>query len=75
MHENYDEHVIQAQKRIREYQNAVVSLRDTWVPACGGLESPFEKNGRRWLYVYNPGQDCHGYLDLGQDIVFDRLPD
>jgi hypothetical protein len=59
----------------QKYNEALASKRDVWVAACGGIEVPFEKNGRRWLYVYNPGQHCHGWLDLGQDVVFDCLPD
>jgi hypothetical protein len=62
-------------KAIQEYQNAEREKLDRWVPACGGLETPFKKNGRTWLYVFNPGQGCHGYLDMGQDVVFDSLSD
>jgi len=52
-----------------EYAAAVEANADRWVPACGGLEVPFTRNGAEWLYVYNPRRDEHGYLNLGTDIV------
>ena len=57
-----------------DYEDACANLADRWVIACGGMESPFEKNGVRYLYVFNPASHKHGWLDLGQDIVFDSLP-
>ena len=56
-------------KNKAEYDEAVRCHGDRWVAACGGLELPFEKDGVRWLYVFNPGQQKHGYLNLGTDIV------
>lgn len=43
-----------------------------WVPGCGGSETPFVKNGRRLLYVWNglAGEACeHAYLDLDTDMI------
>ena len=42
---------------------------DNWYPACSGLEKPFTVNGVRWLYVWNPAKQVHGYLNLDTDIV------
>jgi hypothetical protein len=58
-----------------EYEMARIANADKWVPACGGYETPFLKMGHQWLYVYNFAQGKHGYLNLGQDIVYDELPD
>jgi hypothetical protein len=57
-----------------EYEIARVGSADRWVPACGGNEVPFTLNGRRWLYVYNHATGKHGWLELGQDIVYDEVP-
>ena len=56
-------------KQRAEYQRAVESQADCWVPACGGAEVPFEYNGNRWLYVWNPAEKIHGYLNLDNDTV------
>lgn len=54
-----------------EYHTARIAKADRWVPACGGLEVPYlDKLRRRVLYVYNFARHEHGWLDLGQDIVF-----
>ena len=58
-----------------DYEIARVGNADRWVPACGGNETEFLKMGHRWLYVYNFAQAKHGYLNLGQDIVFDSIPE
>ena len=60
---------------VMDYEDAILTCADRWVVACGGKESPFEKNGVRYLYVFNPATHKHGWLDLGQDIVLDSLPD
>ena len=65
---------IEVLKSRLDYEIARVGCADRWVPACGGNETPFLKMGHRWLYVYNFAQNKHGYLNLGQDIVFDSLP-
>jgi|TARA_S200002703_G_C3729522_1_gene224256 hypothetical protein len=55
-----------------EYQMARIAKADRWVPACGGSEVPYvDRMGRKVLYVYNFATGKHGYLDLGQDIVFE----
>ena len=57
-----------------EYRAACDAMSDQWVAACGGNEISFQHNGRSWLYVYNPGKDAHGYLDLTTDIVQENAP-
>ena len=55
-----------------EYQMARIARADRWVPACGGMEVPYlDKLGRKVLYVYNHRTGKHGFLDVGQDIVFE----
>jgi len=39
------------------------------VPACNYTEEPFEVNGVRWLYVWQPSSGCHGYLNLDTDVI------
>jgi hypothetical protein len=42
---------------------------DLWLVAGGGSETPFTgRDGRRYLYVWNPAREEHGYLDLGTDL-------
>ena len=59
-----------------EFKMAVMGNKDTWVPGAGGKEMPVLKNGRRVQRVFNPKTGKHGWLDMGQDIVFsdDKLP-
>ena len=41
-----------------------------WVPACGGLETPFiSRSGRRLLYCWQPRSGKHAYIDVGSDMV------
>ena len=54
---------------IADYKNAVAMKADRWVAACGGKEDPFGFNGIMWLYVFNPDQGQHGYLNMSTDIV------
>lgn len=50
-----------------EYQCAP---RDSWVPACGGTETPFiSRSGRRLLYVYQKSSGRHAYLDCETDMI------
>ena len=51
------------------YWRAVEDEADTWVPACGGTEEPFNYFGVRWLYVFNPATQQHGYMNLDTDAV------
>ena len=44
--------------------------RDTWVPAGGGTEVPFVKDGTWWLYVWNDARGIHGYYDYASDLVY-----
>lgn len=59
----------------REYKDAVASKADRWVPACGGSETPVVRNGRRYLYCFNPARCSHAYLDLSNDTLVEDLPD
>lgn len=56
----------------REYDAAVIARADRWVPAGGGLETPFKYRGTRWLYCFNAAEQRHGYLNLDTDIVHDN---
>lgn len=58
----------------REYDAAYETNADRWVPACGGTEVPFLLHGVRWLYVYNCATHKHGWLNMGQDIVYEQAP-
>ncbi len=41
-----------------------------WVPACGGLETPFvSRSGRRLLYCWQPRSGRHAYLDVARDVI------
>jgi hypothetical protein len=58
---------------IAEYRSALDLRSDSWVIAAGGRETPFLRNGRWYLYVYNPAAAAHGYLDLREDVVYDDM--
>ena len=52
-----------------EYYNAVMNGLDNWVPAGLGFETwTTARNGRVYLYVFNPSTREHGWLD-DADIV------
>jgi hypothetical protein len=52
------------------YRRAETMQADLWVPACGGAETPAKaRDGRTYLYVWNPARCQHGWLDMGTDIV------
>lgn len=60
---------------VLEYERAVMTRADTWVPACNGLETwTRARNGREFLYVFNPAQGRHGWLERDADIVRDDDP-
>jgi hypothetical protein len=53
-----------------EFKFAVLGRKDTWVPANGGTETPFNtRTGRKLLYCYNPKLGKHAYLDVATDII------
>lgn len=57
------------------YEQAMAARADRWVVACGGTETPTRaRNGREYLYVYNPARHEHGWLDLGTDIITHEDP-
>lgn len=40
-----------------------------WVPACGGLETPFlSRSGKVLLYCWQPSTGRHAYLDVRADV-------
>ena len=45
-------------------------MRDQWVPACGGTETPFKsRSGITMLYCWNPATRDHAYLNVDTDII------
>lgn len=53
-----------------EYAAAVRTMSDSWVPANGGTETPTRyRNGRTYLYVYNPALGEHRLYDTATDTV------
>jgi len=54
---------------VTQYRVAKIFESNDWVPACGGLETPFTYNNTRWLYVFNWATQERGYLNLDTDIV------
>lgn len=52
-----------------EYNMAVAGNKDEWVPACGGVETPFTVRGKCLHYCFNPAQMKHAYLDVDNDII------
>lgn len=52
-----------------EYKKALDSNADVYVPACGGLEKPFMKDGVWYLYVWNPRTCHHAYLNTQTDML------
>jgi hypothetical protein len=62
---------VRAEQRsaVAEYETAVARRADRWVPACGGLETPFVAGGVQWLYVFNPSTGDHGYYRYDSDVV------
>lgn len=58
--------------REAEFAVAVAQNHDAWVAACGGTETPYvSRSGRRVLYVFNPAQGRHAYMDLDRDMILD----
>lgn len=54
----------------KQFEMAIQSMADQWVPACGGLETPFRsRSGVRLLYCYNPRLHKHAYLNCDTDII------
>jgi hypothetical protein len=49
---------------------AVVGCSDVWVAASGGTETPFKaRSGKKLLYVFNPREQQHAYLDCENDLI------
>ena len=41
----------------------------TWVPACGGTETPFRMRGYKLLYVWQRATGRHAYLNVETDMI------
>lgn len=49
------------------------AAQGSWVPACGGQETPFlSRSGRKLLYCWQPSTGRHAYLDCGTDIILSQ---
>ena len=60
---------------VEEYYRALRLNLDTWVPACGGMEVPGKaRNGHTYLFVFNPRQRQHAWLNMDTDIVENENP-
>lgn len=61
LHDLIDEHNKELRENIKD---------DSWVPACGGTETPFKsRSGRRLQYVWQPSTGQHAYLDVDSDTI------
>ena len=67
----YGQPTVNADAARAEYERAITSrpFPDMWVVAGNGSETPYMREGRWFLYVFNPGLGRHGELDLATDIV------
>ena len=58
------------EENIREYEIACAMRADKWVVGNGGTETPTRyRDGRTYIYVFNPATGKTGWLDTGTDIV------
>ena len=39
-----------------------------WIPACNGLEEPFEICGKRYQYMWNYRSGEHAYYCISDDV-------
>lgn len=47
-----------------------LAAQGSWVPGCGGTETPFHtRTGRTLLYCYQASTGHHSYLDCGTDLI------
>lgn len=55
-----------------EYDEAIRTRLDAWIPANGGTETPFTtRTNDRVLYCFNPATGKHAYLDCGSDTTIE----
>ena len=66
---DYFSQKITQDENVIKFNLATTNRADTWVPACGGNEKVFTKNGRQLIYSYNPARDEHAYYDVDKDLV------
>lgn len=58
-----------------EYWRAVEGCYDVWVTGCEGKEIPTRsRDGRTFLYMFNPARREHGWLNLETDIMESESP-
>ena len=58
-----------------DFERAVVTNADLWVPAHNGTETPFITRTRhRVLYCFNPAQRRHAYINCDTDIIIGDSP-
>lgn len=56
-----------------DFDYALMHNLDCWVAAAGGNEVPGISRGRWYLYVWNPAEQDHAYLDIATDTVYTDL--
>lgn len=54
-------------KRVGKQQNRY-SQDFYWIPACNGLEEPFEIRGKRYQYMWNYRSGEHAYYCITDDV-------
>jgi hypothetical protein len=62
--------VARAIKATTKKQGLPIRNSQNWIPASGGLETPFKsRSGRTLLYCYQPSTGRHAYLDTSTDLI------
>jgi len=51
------------------YNEIVEQKRDSWIPACGNTEVPFNCRGYRIQYLWNPSTNEHSYYNCDTDLL------
>jgi hypothetical protein len=64
-------HIEKNPRGIKEFYRAGDFASDTWVPACGGLETATMTRRGLLLYCFNHATGKHAWLDLGLDRIID----
>ena len=44
-----------------------------WIPACGGTETPFQKEGKMYLYMWNWATKEHSYYCITDDLFVETI--
>jgi hypothetical protein len=45
-----------------------MEFQHPWYVGCGGTETPFTLNGKRYLYVWNMAERKHYYYCFDEDL-------